>query len=387
MHTFNYIIKKLIDIGNNNTKFDNIHKINFYIFNQKEYSIINKFIFLGETLNNIFINEQLCEEILDNFYKIQKVYHGFARIAYIYKYKKSNIIIETDLIMNTIKENSKNVFCLYQNNYKYLFDIHELIKIINNSLANSIHFISNPVPIENPYNNIVFNKSTLYNIYFFIKMNTLLNTEIFYYFFKTNFNLNKFVKEYQYLLRDFSIQTYLNNSSKESLYDDINSMLDEYNYIYVKYEKQIIIHHEFPVDNLIEIMKPYLKLYLLSHYSLIYVIREKSKKQLMKQLAEFKKFNPLFGRKSVKINKNGSSTFSFNMNHIQFNKNEITKDNTEFMINHASKFIEEHEVNNFIYFVPDIDNNNEDDNEDNNEDDDDDNNEDDNEDDNPNVDT
>jgi hypothetical protein len=362
------INKKIIGIQNEN-KFDNIHKINYYIFNQKEYSIQNKFIFFYETLHNIFYSEQIQEDIVDIFCKIQKVYHGFARLAHFYKYKKANIIIETDLIMNPIKENSKNIFCLYQNNYKYLFNIQELIKIINNSIANSIHFFNNPIPIKNPYNNLIFNKSTLYNIYFYIKMNTLLNPEIFYYFFKTNFNLNKFVKEYQYLLRDFSIETYLNNSNKNTLYDDIICMLDAYNYIFVKYEKQIIIHRDFPIDKLIEIMKPYLKLYLLSNYSLIYVIREKSKKQLIQELTTFKKFNPLFGRKYVKINKNGTYTFSFNMNHDQFNKNEITKDNSEFMINHASKLIEEHEVNNFIYFISDDDDRNEYDNEDDNEDD------------------
>jgi len=354
MHAFHLINKKIIGIQNEN-KFDNIHKINYYIFNQKIYSIQNKFIFLNETLYNMFNNEEIREEILDTYCIIQKVYHGFARLAHNYKYKKAKILIETDLIMNPIKENSKNVFCLYQNNYKYLFNIQELIKIINNSIANSNHFFKNPIPIKNPYNNLIFNKSTLYNIYFFVKTNTLLNPEIFYYFFKTNFNLNKFVKEYQHLLRDFSIKTYLNNSNKEILYDDISNMLDEYNYTSVKYEKQIIVHHEFPIDKLIEIMKPYLKLYLLSHYSLIYVIREKSKKELIKQLTAFKKFNPLFGRRSIKIKRNGLSEVSFNMNHDQFNKNENMKDTSEFMINHASKLIEEHEVNNFIYFISDDD--------------------------------
>jgi hypothetical protein len=388
MHAFHYINKKLIDIDN--TKFDNIHKTNFYIFNQKEYSIQNKFLFLSEMFYNIFNTEEIREEILDNFYKIQKVYHGFARLAHSYKYKKAAIIIETDLIMNPIKENSRCIFCLYQNNYKYLFNIHELIKIVNNSIANSSYFFSNPIPIKNPYNNIIFNKSTLYNIYFFIKMNTLLNIEIFYYYFKTNFNLNKFVKEYQHLLRDFSIKTYLNNSSKEILYDDIISMIDEYNFIIVKYEKQIIIHHEFPIDKLVEIMKPYLKLYLLSHYSLIYVIREKSKKELTKQLSSFKKFNPLFGRRSVKIKKN-SFEVSFNMDHVQFNKNEIIKDTSEFMINHTSKVIgeEDDEINNYshIALVNNDDNNNSnDDNDDNNNSNDDNNNSNDDNDDNNNND-
>jgi hypothetical protein len=352
MHAFHLINKKLLGIEDE-INFDNIHKINFFIFNQKEYSIKNKFIFLSEMLHNIFNSEKVCEEILDNFCKIQKVYHGFARVAHNYKYKKANVIIETDLIMNTIKENSRCVFCLYQNNCKYLFNIHELIKIINNSIANSSHFFSNPIPVKNPYNNIIFNKSTLYNIYFFIKMNTLLNPEIFYYFFKTNFNMNKFIKEYQHLLRDFSIETHLTNSSRETLYNEIINMLDDYNYFFVKNEKQIIIHEGFPIVKLIEIMKPYLRLYLLSHYSLIYVVREKSKKDLIKELSNFKKFNPLFGIKIPKKYKNDSTTISFNMDHDLFNKNEIIKDNKEFMVNHACKFTDEDndEFNRHVYFV------------------------------------
>ena len=354
MHAFHLINKKVIGIQSENI-FDNIHKINFFIFNQKEYSIQNKFIFLSETLNNIFINEEIREEILDYFNKIQRIYYAFSRMAYIYKYKKAKIIIETDLIMNPIDINNKYTFCLYQNNCKYLFNIHELIKIINNSIANSTHFFYNPIPVKNPYNNIIFNKSTLYNIYFFIKINTLLTPEIFHYFFKTNFNMNKFVKEYQHLLRDFSIQTYLNNSSNETLRDDINYMLDEFNCIFLKIEKQIIVHHEFPDDKLIKIMKPYLRLYLLSHYSLIYAIREKSKKDLIKELSNFKKFNPLFGRKVMKIGNSSNSltTISFNMVHSLFYTNENNKENREFMINHTGKVTDEDndEFNSFVYFV------------------------------------
>jgi hypothetical protein len=354
MHSFYEISKKIIGIENGSI-IDNLYKINYIIFFQKEYSLQNKFTFLNGELNNMFNTVEIHEKKLDYFNKIQRIYHAFSRMAYIYKYKKAKIIIETDLIMNPIDINNKYTFCLYQNNCKYLFNIHELIKIINNSIANSTHFFYNPIPVKNPYNNIIFNKSTLYNIYFFIKMNTLLTPEIFYYFFKTNFNMNKFVKEYQHLLRDFSIQTYLNNSSNETLRDDINCMIDEFNCVFLKIEKQIIIHHEFPDNKLIEIMRPYLRLYLLSHYSLIYVIREKSKKDLIKELSNFKKFNPLFGRKMMKIgnSSNNSTTISFNMVHSLFYINETNKENREFMINHSGKVVDEDndEFNSFVYFV------------------------------------
>jgi hypothetical protein len=280
--------------------------------------------------------------------------------------------------MNPIKENSKYTYCLFQNNYKYLFNIHELIKIINNSIANSSDFFYNPLPIKNPYNNIILNKSTLYNIYFFIKMNTLLNPEFFYYFFKSNFNLNNFVKEYQHLLRDFSIQTYLNNSSKGTLYSDINNMLDAFNYLFIKHENKIIIDDEFPIDKLIEAMKPYLKIYLTAHYSLIYVTRENSKKYLIKQLNNFRKINPFFGRKIFKLNIRPCS-YSFNVNYKSFYEIQKLTDN-DFMVNHASHVEDDnYELRRPTFFSRDLDNDdnpndiaNDDANDDDNDDDDDD---------------
>ena len=51
-----------------------------------------------------------------------------------------------------------------------LINPNDLIKIINTSLTNTSSFFIEPLPIKNPYNNIPFNKSVLYNIYFFIKL-------------------------------------------------------------------------------------------------------------------------------------------------------------------------------------------------------------------------
>ena len=61
MHTFDLISKKIIDIEHDTFLFANIHKINFFIFLQKEYSIKNKFIFLNETIENIFYTDCFCD--------------------------------------------------------------------------------------------------------------------------------------------------------------------------------------------------------------------------------------------------------------------------------------------------------------------------------------
>jgi hypothetical protein len=353
-----------IDTTDNNSQiFSNIHKINFFIFFQRDYSIHNKFTFLKDTLKNIFNTDEMNEQFIGYFNKIQKTYHAFSRLSFIYRYKKAKVMVDTDLIMNEIGENNKFVYCLFQNNCKYLFKIHELIKIIHNSIANSFHFFSTPIPIKNPYTNIILNKSTLYNIYFFIQNKTVLRPELFYYFFKTNFNLYKFNSEYKHLLRDFAIKNYLNNHSKDVIYNDIEYMINEYNEVIKYTTHEIIIDNTFPKDLLIEIMMPYLLLFIKSHFSFMYADRLFAKKLLKQKLYEFNKFNPQFGRKIYKKivnitigdNKlvNKTENFQYNTMHIAFNESENIKDRNEFMQSHETKLIEE---------VNDDDDNNGDDN-------------------------
>jgi len=345
MHTFHFISKKIIDIDNCKDYkhiFNNIYTITFFIFIQKTYSIQDKFKFLNETISNIFHTAEMKEQFFDYFNRIQKIYYAFSKFAFVYKYKKAKIMVNTDLIMNEIKENDKYIYCLFQNNCKYLFNIHELVKIIHNSIGNSYHLFSNPTPVKNPYNNIILNKSTLYNIYFFIREKTILQPELFYYFFKTNFNLKHFVQKYQYILRNFSLKNYFKNSTKKTICDNIDCMIEQYN-LHIKYRKfQIIIDDTFPKDVLINIMSPYLELFLISQYSLLYNDRINAKKTLEKKLYEFNKYNPLFSRKIYE--KRLSSTmnnrieivqkFEHNKIHIPFYESENMKDRNNFMTNH-----------------------------------------------------
>jgi len=362
MHTFHLISTKLIGLGNYNESnahfFDNIYKINFFIFFQKTYSIQNKYKFLNEAIENIFNTDEVKEKFFYYFNKIQNTYNAFSRFAFLYKYKKAKIMVNTDLIMNEIKEDDKYIYCLFQNNCKYLFNIHELVKILHNSIANSHHFFSNPIPVKNPYNNIIINKSGLYNIYFFIKTKTVLHPELFYYFFKTDFDMNNFVKKYQYLLRNFSIKNSLNNSSKKKTLNNIYCMIDDYNSFIKVRQHQIIIDSTFPKDLLIKIMKPYLELFITSQYSLLYTDRIQCKKLLNKKLLAFNKFNPLFGRKNyIKKNdyaynqnnlagldgldnSNTSERVEYSTKHISFYQIE-----NDFMNNHSSDLIEDYDVN------------------------------------------
>jgi len=222
MNTFFLIIKKYFKITDDTVQIlESLNKIIFFMFIcKKEYSLENKFKFFIDSINNIFLTEEQKEDFIDNFYKIQKTYFALSRFAYIYKYKKAKIVVDFDLCLNPIDANNKNTICLFQEKNKYYFRINDLINIIDTSLSNSSMFFSEPLISKNPYNNIPFNKSTLYNIYFNIISKTFIVSELINKFFLSNFDLNKFEKDYEYLIREYSIQKYVKNTDIDTLFND-----------------------------------------------------------------------------------------------------------------------------------------------------------------------
>lgn len=327
--TINYITNKIINLDNNifslnydnSDKVDTIFKILFYSLTNNTYK--SKFIMFKETLNSFLSFSR--EKFIQYFCKIQKTYYALCRFVFLYKYKKSKMSVTTDMGLNDININNKNVLCIYHIDTKYLFNINDLIKIINMSLINNYMFFAEPLSSKNPYNNLPFLKSTLYNIYFFIKFNTNIYDDLFFKFFHCNFDLSLFYKKYEYLLREYAIINFIKNLSVSSFIAEINKMLYKYNY---NNNNKIIINSEFPKTKLIKIMKPYLLLYLQSIYSLISIIKLKSGIELINKLSKFQTFNPLFGRKIIKLDFKIDANFKkkvfikcyeFNDKHILFN--------------------------------------------------------------------
>jgi hypothetical protein len=262
----------------------------------------NKFDFLYKNLNNIFLDEECKEDFLNIFCKIQKVYNGFSRFAYLYRLKKAKVQVDSDLYMNVLNENSKNVFVLYQNKNKYFFAIHDLMKIIKNSICNSEYFYSKSMTCKNPYNNIVFNKSSLYNIYFFMRFKSYIIPDYFQLFFLANFDISLFERENEYMIREYSVDNYLNSKSRNCLYKDVNAMISYYNNRYAIPNRKIKYSQEIPKETIIETFLPYLRLFLLSKYCIGVERQDNKHNELIYKLEKFAEFNPNFGRK-IKIMK------------------------------------------------------------------------------------
>lgn len=355
MATYNKIINNVINLDNNifslnydkNDKISGIHKIFFGILLNigiyKTYK--SKFDFYSKNIDNFYFSTRLVEreEFILLFNKIQKIYYTLNKFVYLYKYRKAKLIVDTDLQLNKIVENEQNILCIYHVNAKYLFTIQDILKLIYISLTNTFSFFSEPISIKNPYNNIPFSKSILYYIYYYLITNAKIrfikteHLDIFLKFKECNFNMTKFVNNYEYILKEYGIKNFLNNSTKQIIIDQIKLMINNFNNTT---NKGIYISDEFPKDELIRIMKPYLYLKLMSIYSLISKNKIHAKNKLYKKLREFQNYNPKFGRKIFKfknIIQNGKikkviSGFVFDMKYKKFNTYEIQ----HFMNNHLN---------------------------------------------------
>jgi hypothetical protein len=273
-----------------------LHLVKYDIEKNKMDSIKCKYKILQLFLKNVFMREHTCEPFLELFYKTQRAYNGFAKLATAFRYRRATIKNKEDLSMNPIEPNGTNII-VYQNNSLFIFKISELINLFMMSLTNHIEFFMDPIAIKNPYNNMCFNNSALYYIYFAIKRSTFITPTIIHQYFMSNFDMLKFNIENEYILREFAIKRYIYNSHYNQLYGPTLSMLNQN-----VFTKQLKIDAGFSKEKLVNIMRPLLYL----HYRYLFSALEADDKdfiyyKLFAKLRGLFEFNPLFGRKKIKL--------------------------------------------------------------------------------------
>ena len=272
---------------------------------------MHKYDFIRMICKLQFINMDDKTYIMGLHMRAQRHYFALCRLAFIFKFKRAPLIIATDLYLSKIEDVHRNVITIFQNKQRYLFTITDLNKIVDTALCNSPYFISEPLPSKNPYNNMPFSKSDLYNIYFQIRERLIKTPTLLYQFFLSNFNLSKFQQNNRCLIREKYIDQFIENEDNDTLVGYIHSTLS--------YNSNINIDNNFPDDILVRVFKPYLRLYLMMSYSLDTSVRRVAKCSLINKLKQFYLYNPKFGRKIVSITKdNKKRVISYNDKHIQF---------------------------------------------------------------------
>ena len=276
-------------------------------------------------LKDEFMSTEFKENIIDLFSQSQKTYNALSKFAYLWRFKKAHTVVSNDLSMSPIdiNDNKLTTYVLLQNNSKYLFNITELIKIIETALGNNCDFFSDPKPPKNPYNNLELNTCDMYNIYFKMKKAPRLISHIFHLYFLSNFCITNFTLNNEDFLLKNSIKKYVMNSPYTLLYNSALEMIYD-NPFTIKLD----IDAKFPKDVLVNIFRPYLYLYYLIKYYDECSKTDLCEVILFKKLMNFYANNKSFGRRYIKVNKENnkfSHTHHFNMNHLSFEQNIISK--------------------------------------------------------------
>ena len=296
-------IKKEDNIDNINSVYNNMLFNTFSNYFLTKNQDISPIIRIYKYVTNNFILEESSSKMYNLFFDIQKLYYCLKKFIRKIKYKKLKCFSNNyDLLMNNLDSYNDNIkIKLVENNIVYTFKISDLLCIINDSITNCCNYNFYPEikEIKNPYTNLPFSLSNLYNIYFCIKNSTYITPPLFTNLFLCNFNYKKYTIENEIEIRDKGIINYYNNATTKELYKIFKSMMKLFKII----NKGFIIDSEFPEDELIKIFKPFLKNFLLARYSLNLSKVSHQNKILSKKLYGFINYNPCFGRSIRKLTK------------------------------------------------------------------------------------
>jgi len=274
--------------------------ISIYLHARANY-VSTKYAYIKNTFDNPFYNSEQKAEFINIFRGAQRLYRALCNFAYKWKWNRATYAIKHDLLLNPIEPDQYFVLPLLHSGKKYLFTKSDLTNIVETALTHSPYIYAEPLPIKNPYNNLVFDKSHLYTIYFFMKHRMFTLPTIFHQYFLHNFHLKLFRDNNEALIRKMHINSMIKTNNTTIRRRDINTMIRHYNDSCISTAKKIYIDPDFPNDVLFRAMTPYLHLFYTSTYALDIAEKGSAMNNLRYQLSRFHKISPTFGRKFIKM--------------------------------------------------------------------------------------
>ena len=261
----------------------------------------NKYKFLKYILQNKCLSESQKDDFICTFQVVQKHYFAFSRLAYIWKWKRAFVTIETDLFLNTIDDGKSNSFILYQGKTKFYFIISDLMRLMEMAIWQNwdgCFRVESQSP-TNPYTKQEFSAVDLYNIYYHMKwkMDIIIIPQFFHLWFLEDFCFTTFKRNNALFIRKMCIRQFTKTTSEKNqmLYKNVQEMLADYYYT-CKWK----IHEDFPRKVLVDAMRPYLYLHYLISFDIV-GLRQASHYEILlnRALIRFFNFNKLFGRKVI----------------------------------------------------------------------------------------
>ena len=261
----------------------------------------NKYIVLSDYLNNPFLSSSKKDELLGFICLAQKTKRGIERLGRVIKNKRVKLYgFDSDLCLEPLTSlNQKFVVPIIHGKTKYLFRIHDLIRLIENGMLYAPNLFSEPQIAKNPHTNIEFTCTDLYNIYFHALDARIKLPYLFHLFFLSEFDTNRLLENYETVIRDEVLRKKSVDMSEYDKYDEIIDMIEQYR----EYMPSIVIHEDFDDAKVVERFKHTLLNYLYVKYSYNMILKVKKQKLLISQLKKIHTETPRFGSVYIHINR------------------------------------------------------------------------------------
>ena len=265
-----------------------------YVFHFQAYNLDTKSkfnVFHNFLYNNINSKEDK-ERFKIIFLKSQQIYYMLLKFYNKYCYKKSvKYDNNLDLSMEPLyKLNPNQKFKMLHENTSYNFKINDLVKIIKGDLLNHDRFFPDPKFPKNPFNNIPLTPTNFYNFYFFLLENKYHIPEIITAFYRSDLNIQKFIRENEILIRSESIKNYHKHITSEELFEEIILLLRSFKI------KNLYLHIDFPRNTVVSKTLSVVKKYWHSEFEFTERSRRYYRSQMFIELDNFLKNNKNFGR-------------------------------------------------------------------------------------------
>ena len=264
--------------------------------------ISKKYLFLKYICDNPFLTADDKDRLLDRFCLVHRTYfvlhrflrHVRKRIHFTRMFDRF-VYNTQDLLDTPFDFNASSSSCLsvFEDQKWYSFTRQEIFNFTNSALTYHTDFFSAPFPVRNPYTNIEFRKSTLYNFYFFVKTSSSSAMPLFDAFFQSEFDLVNFEESNQFTLRSCALRNFVDSSPSHELAPYVLEMLQDNIYTRSYCTHRFI--ERLGAAKLVTALRPYLHLHMSHKYSLDTTHARHCYYDLQRRLKNFYLHNPHFG--------------------------------------------------------------------------------------------
>ncbi len=217
----------------------------------------------------------------------------FGQLVRRWRLRRCPVQIQTDLFLAPLLPTDPHLYVLVHEHGQYYFSLSDLARTIVSAITHHEGFFLTPLPVRNPYTNVVLSKTDLYNIYLTMKERPSFPVPAYLQlFFRCEFDVYAFRRRAEAVLRSSVIRRFAQEAPYTELYPDVLDMLH-------RYRMQTAIRPDagYSLQRWVDHMRPLLVWYFLRQYSLDVNERQYAECRVRTALDRFAQDNPRYGKR------------------------------------------------------------------------------------------